>query len=51
MNDLRPVSIQELSGLAEGRRWQLEQRLPGIHSLTPVRGHVHAIPRGSVLER
>ena len=50
MNDLRPVSIQELSGLAEGRRWQLDQPLEGLESLTPVRGHVQAIHRGTVLE-
>jgi uncharacterized protein len=47
---LRPVAIQELSGLAEGRHWQLDQPLDGLESLTPVRGHVHAIHRGNVLE-
>lgn len=50
MNDLRPVAIQELSGLAEGRRWELDQPLPQLASLTPVRGHVQAIHRGNVLE-
>jgi uncharacterized protein len=47
---LRPVAIQELSGLAEGRRWEIDQPLPNLASLTPVRGHVQAIHRGNVLE-
>jgi len=47
---LRPVPIQELSGLAAGRRWQLDHHLEGMDSLTPVRGHVQAIHRGNVLE-
>ena len=50
MNALRPVAIQELSGLAEGRRWELDQPLVDLASLTPVRGHVQAIHRGKVLE-
>ena len=50
MSSLRPVSIQELSGLAEGRRWLFEEDLEGLESLTPVRGHVHALHRGNVLE-
>jgi len=50
VNDLRPVAIQELSGLAKGRRWELDQPLPQLASLTPVRGHVQAIHRGNVLD-
>lgn len=50
MSQLRPVSIQELSGLAEGRRWEIDQQLEGLESLTPVRGHVQAIHRGNVLD-
>ena len=50
MNPLRPVSIQELSGLAEGRRWEMDQLLPDLPSLTPVRGQVRATHRGNVLE-
>ncbi len=50
MTSPRPISIQELSGLAEGRRWDLEQRLEGIDSLTPVRGYVQATHRGNLLE-
>jgi uncharacterized protein len=47
---LRPVPIQELRPLAEGRSWTLEQHLEGLASLTPVRGRVRAVHRGSVLE-
>lgn len=50
MTALRPVPIQELSGLADGRRWDLDQHLDGLDSLTPVRGHVHAVHRGNLLE-
>ena len=50
MNDLRPVAIQELSGLADGRRLELDQTLPELASLSPVRGHVQAIHRGNLLE-
>lgn len=50
MTELQPVAIQELSGLAEGRRWEIDQPLPNLASLTPVRGHVQAIHRGNVLE-
>lgn len=50
MNPLRPVAIQDLSGLADGRRWEVDQPLMGLDSLTPVRGHVHVVHRGNVLE-
>ncbi len=50
VDDLRPVSIQELAGLAEGCCWDLDQHLAGLDSLTPVRGHVHALHRGNLLE-
>jgi uncharacterized protein len=50
VNDLRPVAIQELSGLAEGRRWEINKSLCDLASLTPVRGYVQAIHRGNVLE-
>lgn len=49
-DDLRPVPIQELQLLAEGRRWSIDQTLPNLESLTPVRGEVTAIHRGNVLE-
>lgn len=49
-DDLRPVPIQELKLLAEGRHWSIEQHLSELESLTPVRGDVHAIHRGNVLE-
>ena len=49
-DDLRPVPIQELKLLAEGRRWSIDQTLPNLESLTPVRGEVSAVHRGNVLE-
>lgn len=49
-DDLRPIPIQELKPLAEGRHWGIEQHLDALESLTPVRGAVHAIHRGNVLE-
>ena len=49
-DDLRPVPIQELKLLAEGRRWQIDQHLAELESLTPVRGTLSAIHRGNVLE-
>ncbi len=50
MSALRPVAIQELSGLAEGYRWEIDQPLSDLASLTPVRGQVQAIHRGNLLE-
>jgi uncharacterized protein len=50
VSNLRPVSIQELSGLAEGRRWEIDQPLANLASLTPVRGQVQVLHRGNVLE-
>jgi uncharacterized protein len=47
---LRPVAIQDLAGLADGRSWVLDQHLDGLESLTPVRGKVHAVHRGRLLE-
>ena len=49
-DDLRPVPIQELQLLAEGRRWSIDQTLPNLESLTPVRGEMAAVHRGNVLE-
>ena len=49
-DDLRPVPIQELRLLAEGRRWQVDQHLSELQSLTPVRGSLSAVHRGNVLE-
>ncbi len=49
-DDLRPVPIQELRALAEGRRWVIDQHLEELESLTPVRGELRAIHRGTVLE-
>lgn len=49
-DDLSPVPIQELKLLAEGRRWQVDQHLSDLQSLTPVRGSLSALHRGNVLE-
>ncbi|MFM8259247.1 MAG: YceD family protein [Vulcanococcus sp.] len=48
--DLRPVPVQELRLLDEGRRWEVDQHLGELPSLTPVRGSLQAIHRGNVLE-
>lgn len=47
---LRPVPIAELSGLADGRHWDLDHALEALETLTPVRGHIHAVHRGNLLE-
>ena len=47
---LQPVPLQELRPLAEGRRWQVDQTLSELQSLTPVRGELHAVHRGNILE-
>ena len=47
---LQPVPLQELRPLAEGRRWQVNQPLSELESLTPVRGELSAIHRGNILE-
>ena len=47
---LRPVPLQELRLLAEGRHWQVDQTLRALDSLTPVRGELTAIHRGNILE-
>ena len=49
-DDLRPVPVQELRLLSEGRRWEVDQHLSELESLTPVRGSLQAIHRGNVLE-
>ena len=47
---LRPVPLQELRLLAQGQRWQIDQQLSELESLTPVRGELSAVHRGNVLE-
>jgi uncharacterized protein len=44
------VPIRELQGLEQGREWSVEEHLPALASLTPVRGTVRAVHRGNVLE-
>jgi uncharacterized protein len=47
---LKPVLIQELRPLVQGREWWLDHHLPGLESLTPVRGRLRAVHRGHLLE-
>jgi uncharacterized protein len=47
---LRPLPLQELRLLPEGRSWQVDQPIAGLSSLTPVRGHLQARHHGTVLE-
>ena len=47
---LHPVPLQELQLLEQGKHWSIDQRLSELDSLTPVRGHLHAVHRGNVLE-
>ena len=50
-DSLRPVAIRDLEVLGEqGRRWVVDQLLPQLETLTPVRGWVSAIHGGTVLE-
>ncbi len=47
---LRPLPLQELRLLPEGRTWLVDQPVAGLRSLTPVRGHLRAQHHGTVLE-
>lgn len=47
---LQPIALQELRLLAEGRRWQIDQSLSELDSLTPVRGELTVVHRGNMLE-
>jgi len=47
---LHPVPIQELRLLDQGRRWQVDQMIPDLETLVPVRGALQATHRGNVLE-
>jgi uncharacterized protein len=47
---LRPIPLQELRLLAEGRTWSVDQPIAGLSSLTPVRGQLQALHHGTVLE-
>ena len=47
---LQPVPLQELRAQAEARRWQINQQLSALESLTPVRGAISAMHRGNILE-
>lgn len=46
---LRPVPLQELQHLPGGRHWQVNQHIAELATLTPVRGQLSAVQRGSVL--
>lgn len=48
---LRPVPVRDLRLLGEGgRHWRVDQPLEDLDSLTPVRGWIHAVHRGTLLE-
>ncbi len=47
---LKPVPLQELRHLEQGRHWRIDQPIEGLSSLTPVRGSLQATHRGTVLE-
>ena len=47
---LKPVPLQELRHLEQGRHWRIDQPIAGLSSLTPVRGSLQATHRGTVLE-
>ncbi len=47
---LRPLPLTELRLLADGRRWQVAQRIAGLDSLTPVQGSIQALHHGTALE-
>lgn len=46
---LHPIPIQELKALGTAHRWQIEQAIAGLDSLTPVRGQLTVEHRGTVL--
>jgi uncharacterized protein len=47
---LRPIPLAELSALAEGKHWQVDQPISDLDTLTPVRGGVRAVHHGTALE-
>lgn len=47
---LRPVALPELRLLAAPRRWEVNQAIAGLESLTPVRGQLTARHHSGVLE-
>lgn len=47
---LRPLPLQELRLLPDGRTWHVDQPIAGLASLTPVRGDLRALHHGTVLE-
>jgi uncharacterized protein len=47
---LRPFSLLELRLLAGGRRWDVDQPISGLDSLTPVRGSLRILHHGGVLD-
>jgi uncharacterized protein len=47
---LKPISLQELRALAEGKRWQVDQPITDLSTLTPVRGDLSVVHHGTALE-
>ena len=47
---LKPIAIPELRALADGKRWQVDQPIADLDTLTPVRGDLAVVHQGSALE-
>ncbi|MEB3333819.1 MAG: YceD family protein [Cyanobacteriota bacterium] len=47
---LRPVPIQELRALPEGKHWQVDQPIADFSTLTPVRGELRIVHHGTAIE-
>ncbi|MFM7548832.1 MAG: YceD family protein [Cyanobacteriota bacterium] len=50
VDELRPVPLHELRWLPCGQHWSIEQHLPQLQTLTPVRGELQLTHRGALLE-
>ena len=46
---MRPVALQELKQLGDGKHWNVEQRLSDLETLGPVKGWLKALHRGDDL--
>ena len=46
---MRPVALQELKQLGDGKHWSVEQQLSELDSIGPVKGWLKALHRGNDL--
>ena len=46
---MRPVALQELKQLGDGKHWSVEQQLSELDSIGPVKGWLKALHRGDDL--